>query len=182
MHVIASAVMLLSFGLSCRINEILGWADYKPTHADFKMDGWTCNFSAGSRSGNGSPRPMYHKILILPPHLVKRLLALVCFIHPELIPCVRGFIAITANFQKIMVESCVADLLSMPADTDGVSERLSLKSIRSISASILPMLHEIYQGIPLHRTVLGSHFSIAARACRTGRLHKALPVQSHHRR
>ncbi len=74
----AGAVMAVKFALSLRCNEVFGWADYMPSMTDFDIDGWICTFTAGSRSGDphGAPRPMYHKVCLLPPQLVKRLLSI----------------------------------------------------------------------------------------------------------
>ncbi len=85
---------------------------------------------------------MYLKISILPPGLIKRLLALAYFVYPELLSRVQGYISSPGNVAKIMSESGITALISMLVNESEVSERLTMKGMRSISASILPMLHE----------------------------------------
>ncbi len=38
LHAMASIVMLILFGLTLRINEVTGWADYTPSYKDFTFD------------------------------------------------------------------------------------------------------------------------------------------------
>ena len=88
------------------------------------------------------PRPAYPKIAILDPKLLKRMLAIAYMCYPDLLKRVPQYMKNPANVDRIMAESGIAALTSMPPDKDGMCERLTLKSMRSISASILPMLHE----------------------------------------
>jgi hypothetical protein len=139
----AGAVMAVKFALSLRCNELFGWDDYMPSMADFDINGWICNFSAGSWSGDprGAPRPMYHKVCLLPPHLVKRLLSILFVTDNEWLPDVRLYLARPGMFEKVMVDAGVRSFISTPEDAMGGHEKLTLKSVRSISASILPFMH-----------------------------------------
>ena len=139
----AGAAMAVSFALSLRCNEVFGWAEYRPSMIDFRIDGWICTFTAGSRSGDprGAPRPMYHKVCILEPHLVKRLLSLLFVTDNEWLQDARLYLARPGSFENILVDAGARQLISMPVDAVGGHEKLTLKSMRSISASILPFMH-----------------------------------------
>ncbi len=39
LHEMSSIVMLITFGLSLRINEVTGWVDYTPGYKDFNFIG-----------------------------------------------------------------------------------------------------------------------------------------------
>ncbi len=136
----ASACMTLSFALSTRANEVLGWNGYAPGMSDFSIDDWVCRFTAGSRSGdpNGAPRPMYHKICVLEPYIIKRLLSLVYVTDKEFLPQVRAYLARAGAFEELMAEAGARQFITMPVDATGGSEKLTFKSMRIISASILP--------------------------------------------
>ncbi len=143
----AGAVMAASFGLSLRCNELFGWDDYMPSMADFDINGWICNFTAGSWSGDprGAPRPMYHKVCLLPPHLVKRLLSILFVTDNEWLPDVRLYLARPGMFEKVMVDAGVRSFISTPENAMGGHEKLTLKSVRSISASILSLHAYVYE-------------------------------------
>ncbi len=54
---------------------------------------------------------------------------------------VRSYLARPGSFERIMTESGARELITMPVDAMGGAEKLTLKSMRSISASILPLMH-----------------------------------------
>ncbi len=57
------------------------------------------------------------------------------------LPDARFYLARPGNFELIMEKACVRQFISMPVDAMGGHEKLTLKSIRSISASMLPFMH-----------------------------------------
>ena len=139
----AGVVMCSSFGLALRCNELLGWADYQPSMIDFDIAGWICSFTASSRSGDsrGAPRSMYHKVCIIPPHVMKRLLSLLFVTDREWLQDARSYLSRPGMFEKVMADSGARPFILMPVDAMGGAEKLTLKSMRSISASILPFMH-----------------------------------------
>ena len=84
---------------------------------------------------------MYHKICINPPHLIKRLLSLMFVTEREWLGDARSYLARPGSFEELMVDSGAIKFISMPVDAMGGAEKLSLKSMCSISASILPFMH-----------------------------------------
>ena len=85
---------------------------------------------------------MYHKICILEPHIIKRLLSLVYDTDREFLPRVRAYLARDGVFNELMDEAGTREFITMPVDANGGSEKLTFKSMRSISASILPFMHK----------------------------------------
>ncbi len=138
-HNMARSLTALSFGLSLRVNKLLGWDGHQPSISNFDIDAWTCRFSCGSRNAlSDGPRPPYNKVCLIQPFLLHRLLHLVYTICPAWLGDARSYLARPGAFASIMTESGIGSLITMPLDTTGGHEVLTVKSMRSISASMLP--------------------------------------------
>ncbi len=135
------ALTVLGFDFTLQANALHGWKGHLPGLKNFDVDGWICRFSGGSRSGSSDPRPMYNKVCILPPYFLARMLHMVYSMYPESLNDGRLYLARPSSFDAIMDETGIGDLITAPVDAMGGRESLSFKSLRSISASILPYVH-----------------------------------------
>ena len=72
---------------------------------------------------------------------MKRLLSLLFVTDREWLQDARSYLARPGIFEKVMADSGARSFISMPVDAMGGHEKLTLKSMRSISASILPFMH-----------------------------------------
>ena len=83
-HSMACAVTVVSFGLTLRVNEILGWEGHELSLECFDIVGWICRFSGGSRNAgsNGPRQPFFKKFCVPSPHLLHRLLNMMYALYP----------------------------------------------------------------------------------------------------
>jgi hypothetical protein len=79
---------------------------------------------------------------VLEPYIIKRLLSLVYITDKEFLSQVRAYLARAGAFEELMEEAGARQFITMPVDANGGSEKLTFKSMRSISASILPFMHK----------------------------------------
>ena len=136
------ALCALCFSLCARINEVKPTPDI--SRDDIRFDGDVVHFGTGSRTTDGSRRPVYIKVPILPSDLTEALVDHV-FKHQDLLSRSAYLIDKYQRFDIMMQKHGISELV------EAISTRFTPRAFRSMGVSLLEHVHDI-RGVHANKT------------------------------